>query len=233
LFWSWIVCLGLGVVLFAVGIGFAVPWALAASRIGSPPNTTATYGIVTAAQGSTLQVHVSSGTVQVERTQVRTFNQTSNRTTMTHALDAFDATVTGAPPTPIGNPVSFTYGDDPTQGTYLAVAPSRVKAAGDVPVPMVASFVVGFILGLIGVILLVTWLVKRHRGKSGAAPGYIPPPGYGPPGYGPPGYAPQPGYGPPPGYTPQPGYTPPPPVYRPQPGYGPPPGYPPQDPQSR
>jgi hypothetical protein len=214
LFWSWIAFLGLGVVAFAIGVGLAVPWALAASRIGGPPNSTATYGTVTAVQGSTLQVHVFSGTALIERTETHTFNQTSSRTSMMHASDSFDATVTGGPPTSIGDTVSFTYDIDPTQGTYLAVAPSKIKQAGDVPVPMVASLVVGFILGLIGVVLLVTWLVKRHRGKTGGAPRYTPPP----PGYGPSGYQPPPGYGPPQPYLSQPGYGPP-------QGYGPPPGY--------
>lgn len=207
LLWTWIGFLGLGVIAFAFFIAWAAQWALAASRVGVPPSSTATYGTVTAVQGSALQVHVPAGTALIQRTETHVFNRTSSATSIQHVFAAFDSTVTGAPSTPVGGTVSFTYKSDSSNGTYLAVAPSKIKAAGHVPTAMIASLIVGIVLGLIGVVLLIVWLVSRHRRKSGATSRYSPPPpGYGPPppGYGSPGYGlPPPGYGPPPAYWPQ------------------------------
>jgi hypothetical protein len=181
LLWTWIGFLGAAVVAFALFAGFAVPWALAASRIGNPDNTSATYGTVTAVQGSQLQVHVSSGTTLVTRTETHVFNRTSSSTSMTHVDGGFDAIVSGAPAASVGTAVSFTYTTDETQGTYLAIAPSRIKAAGSVPVAMVVSFVVGLVLGIVGVILLIVWLVSLRRHRQPAVPMYSPPPSYWPP----------------------------------------------------
>jgi hypothetical protein len=178
--WTWIGFVGAAVVAFALFASFAVQWALAANRIGQPDNTSATYGTVTAVQGSQLQVHVFSGTAMVTRTETHIFNRTSNSTAMTHVDGGFIATVSGAPAESVGSTVSFTYTDDETQGTYLAVSPSRIKAAGSVPVAMVVSFVVGLVLGIVGVILLIVWLVSLRRNRRPAAPMYSPPPSYWP-----------------------------------------------------
>lgn len=181
LLWTWIGFVGAAVVAFALFAGFAVQWALAASRVGQPDNTSATYGTVTAVQGSQLQVHVFSGTALVTRTETHLFNRTSSNTSMTHVDGGFIATVSGAPAISVGTAVSFTYTSDETQGTYLAVSPSRIKAAGTVPVAMVVSFVVGLVLGLVGVILLIVWLVSLRRNRRPTQPMYSPPPSYWPP----------------------------------------------------
>jgi hypothetical protein len=97
LLWTWIGFVGATVVAFALFAAFAVQWALAASRIGQPDNTSATYGTVTAVQGSQLQVHVFSGTTLVTRTETHVFNRTSSNTSMTHVDGGFDAVVSGAP----------------------------------------------------------------------------------------------------------------------------------------
>jgi hypothetical protein len=181
LLWTWIGFIGAAVVAFALFAGFAVQWTLAASRIGQPDNTWATYGTVTAIQGSDAQVHVSSGTALVKRTETHVFNRTSNSTATTHVNDAFDSTITGAPATSVGSAVSFTFTADPSRGTYLAVAPSRIKKVGAVPVGIGVSFLVGIVLGLVGVILLIRWLVLLRRNHRPAAPMYSAPPSYWPP----------------------------------------------------
>jgi hypothetical protein len=181
LLWAWIGFVGAAVVALALFAAFAVQWALAANRVGNPDNTSATYGTVTAVQGSQLQVHVSSGTTLVTRTKTRVFNRTSTSTSMTHVNGGFDAIVSGAPAVSAGTAVSFTYTNDETQGTYLAVAPSRIRAAGSIPVGMVVSFVVGLVLGIVGVILLIVWLVSLRRNRQPVRPMYSPPPSYWPP----------------------------------------------------
>jgi hypothetical protein len=182
-----------------------------------------------------VQVHVASGTALIERRETHVLNQTSRSTTVEHAFDSFDSSVVNAPTESVGDTVSFTYTSDPASGTYLAVAPARLESAGTVPKRMIASLIIGVVLFLIGVVLMIVWLVKRHRRRSGGPAMYSPPPpGYGPPqpGYGSP---PQGGYGPGYGSPPQ-GYGPPPPGYTPPPpGYGAPPssGNWPPNPQSR
>jgi len=168
-------------VAIALFAAFAVQWALAANRIGNPDNTSATYGTVTAVQGSQLQVHVSSGTTIVTRTETHVFNQTNTKASMTHADSDFDAIVSGAPAVSVGNLVSFSFTNDAMQGTYLAVAPSRIKAAGAIPVAMIVSFVVGLILGIVGVIVFIVWLVSLRLNRQPTPPMYSPPPSYWPP----------------------------------------------------
>lgn len=180
LLWTWIGFVGAAVVAFALFIAFAAQWAWNADRIGQPGNTSATYGTVTAVQGSQLQVHVWSGTALVTRTETRVFNRTSTDTSTTHVDGGFIATVSGAPALSVGSAVSFTYTDDETQGTYLAVAPSRIKAAGSVPVAMTVSFVVSLVLGVVGLILLIVWLVSLRRNRQPAPPMYSAPPSYWP-----------------------------------------------------
>lgn len=223
LLWSWVGILGLGVISLAFFGAFAVQWTVAATRVGVPENTTGTYGTVTAVQGSTVQVHVASGTALIERRETRVLNRTSTSTGVEHAFNSFDSTVANAPTESVGDTVSFTYTSDPAIGTYLAVPPARIEAAATFPKRMIASLIIGVVLFLVGVVLMIVWLVKRHR-RSGGPPMYTPPP----PGYGPTQvYGPQQsGYGqPPPGYGP--GYGSPPQGYGPPPpGYGsPPPGY--------
>ena len=179
--WTWIGFVAAAVVAFALFAGYAVQWALAASRIGNPANTSATYGTVTAVQGSQLQVHVSSGTTLVTRTETHVFNRTSSSTSMTQVDSGFEAIVTGAPAESVGSVVSFTYGTDETQGTYLAVSPSRIKAAGSPPMALVVSLIVGVVLGIVGVILLIVWLVSLRGRRQPAVPMYSPPPSYWPP----------------------------------------------------
>ena len=181
LLWTWIGFVGAAVVAFALFAGFAVQWALATSRIGQPGNTSATYGTVTAVQGSQVQVHVSSGTTLVTRTETHVFNRTRSGTAMTHVDGGFDAIVSGAPPESVGSVVSFTYTNDESHGTYLAVAPSRIKAAGSIPVGMVVTVIVGLILGIVGLILLIVWLVSLRRNRQPTPPMYSPPPSYWPP----------------------------------------------------
>lgn len=181
LLWTWIGFVGAAVVAIALFAAFAVQWALAANRIGNPDNTSATYGTVTAVQGSQLQVHVSSGTTIVTRTETHVFNQTNTKASMTHADSDFDAIVSGAPAVSVGNLVSFSFTNDAMQGTYLAVAPSRIKAAGSIPVAMIVSFVVGLILGIVGVIVFIVWLVSLRRNRQPTPPMYSPPPSYWPP----------------------------------------------------
>jgi hypothetical protein len=146
LLWTWIGFVAGAVVAFALFAAFAVQWALAANRIGNPDNTSATYGTVTAVQGSQLQVHVSSGTTMVTRTETHLLNRTNTSASMTHVDGGFDAIVSGAPAVSVGNLVSFSFANDESQGTYLAVAPSRIKAAGSIPVGMIVALVVGLIL---------------------------------------------------------------------------------------
>lgn len=179
--WTWISFVAAAVVAFALFATFAVQWAVAASRIGQPENTSATYGTVTTVQGSQVQVHVSSGTALVTRTETHVFNRTSSSSAMTHVDGDFDAIVNGVPAPAVGNVVSFTYTTDEMQGTYLAVSPSRIKAAGAVPVGLVVSFVIGLLLGIVGVILLIVWLVSLRRNRPPTAPMYSPPPSYWPP----------------------------------------------------
>lgn len=181
LLWTWIGFIGGAVVAFALFAAFAVQWALAANRIGNPENTSATYGTVTAVQGSQVQVHVASGTTLVTRTETRVLNRTSSSTSMTHVDAGFDAVVSGAPSLSVGNVVSFSFTNDESQGTYLAVAPSRIKAAGSIPVGMVVALVVGLILGIVGVILFIVWLVSLRRNRPPTPPMYSPPPSYWPP----------------------------------------------------
>jgi hypothetical protein len=181
LLWTWIGFIGTAVVAFGLAIGFATQWTLAASRIGQPDNTWATYGTVTAVQGSDVQVHVSSGTALVKRTETRVFNRTSSSTATTHVVGSFDSTITGAPATSVGGAVSFTYTTDPFHGTYLAVAPSRIKKVGRVPEVIGALFIVGLVLGLVGLILFIRWLVQLRGNRRPAAPMYSPPPSYWPP----------------------------------------------------
>jgi hypothetical protein len=181
LLWTWISFVAGAVVAFALFAAFAVQWALAANRIGNPDNTSATYGTVTAVQGSQLQVHVYSGTTLVTRTETHVFNRTNTGASMTHVDDGFDATVSGAPSVSVGNLVSFSFTNDESQGTYLAVAPSRIKAAGSIPVGMVVALVVGLILGIVGVVLFIVWLVSLRRNRRPTAPMYSPPPSYWPP----------------------------------------------------
>jgi hypothetical protein len=169
------------VVAFVLFAAFAVQWTLGADRVGNPDNTSATYGTVTAVQGSQLQVHVSSGTTLVTRTETHVFNQTNTNTSTTHVDVDFDAVVSGAPAVSVGKLVSFTFTDDETQGTYFAVAPSRIMAADSIPVGMTVSFVAAFVLGLVGVILFIVWLVALRRNRQPAAPMYSPPPSYWPP----------------------------------------------------
>jgi hypothetical protein len=179
--WTWIGFVACAVIAFALFGTLAVQWALAADRIGNPNNTAATYGTVTAVQGSQLQVHVSSGTTIVTRTDTHVFNQTNTKASMTHADSDFDAVVTGAPAVSVGNLVSYTFTDDATHGTYLAVSPSRIKKAGSVPAGMIISFVAGLILGIVGVILFIVWLVALRRNRQPTPPMYSPPPSYWPP----------------------------------------------------
>ena len=181
LLWTWIGFLGAAIPAFALFAALAVQWGLAADRVGQPDNTSATYGTVLATQGADLQVHVADGTALVKRADTHIFNRTSKNTSTTQVDGGFIATVSGAPSLAVGSLVSFTYTNDETQGTYLAVAPSRIKAAGSLPVAMVTSFVAGFVLGVVGVILLIVWLVKWRRNRRPAVPMYSAPPSYWPP----------------------------------------------------
>ena len=108
----------------------------------------------------------ASGTTLVTRTETHVFNRTSTSTSMTHVDGGFDAIVSGAPAVSVGSAVSFTYTNDETQGTYWPVAPSRIKAAGSIPVGMMVSFVVGLVLGIVGVILFIVWLVSLRRNRQ-------------------------------------------------------------------
>jgi hypothetical protein len=181
LLWSWIGFVATAAVALGLFAAFAVQWALAADRIGNPDNTSATYGTVTAVQGSQLQVHVSSGTTIVTRTETHVFDQTNTKASMTHADSDFDAIVSGAPAVSVGNLVSYSFTNNALQGTYLAVAPSRIKAAGSIPVGMAVSLVAGLVLGIVGVVLFIVWLVARRRNRAPTAPMYSPPPSYWPP----------------------------------------------------
>jgi hypothetical protein len=181
LLWAWIGFVVAAVVAFGLFAGFAVQWTLAASRLGQPDNTWATYGIVTAVQGSDLQVHVADGAPLVKRTETRVFNRTSTSTATTHVDGSFDSTVTGAPAKSVGSAVSFTFTKDSTQGTYLAVAPSRIKKVGTVPPEIGVAFLVGLILGVVGLILFIRWVVALRRNRRPAAPMYSAPPSYWPP----------------------------------------------------
>ncbi len=181
LLWTWIGFVGAAVIAFALFATFAVQWAMAAERIGNPDNTSATYGTVTAVQGSQLHVHVSAGTPMVTRTETHVFNQTNTKASVTHADSDFDAVVSGAPAVSVGNLVSYSFTIDATQGTYLPVAPSKIKTAGSLPVGLVVALVIGLVLGLVGVILFIVWLVSWRRNRQPPAPMYSPPPSYWPP----------------------------------------------------
>jgi hypothetical protein len=181
LLWSWIGFVGIAAVAFALAITFGAQWTLAASRLGQPDDTWATYGTVTAVQGSDVVVHVSSGTALVRRTETRVFNRTSNSTATTHVDSSFDSTITGAPATSVGSAISFTYTSDFTRGTYLAVTPSRIKQVGTVPAEVGPLFIVGILVGLVGLILFIRWVVQVRRNRGPAAPMYSAPPTYWPP----------------------------------------------------
>ncbi len=182
LLWSWIGFIGAAVIVFGLAIAFATQWTLAASRLGQPDNTWATYGTVTAVQGSDVVVQVTSGTPSIRRTETRVFNRTSSSTATTHVYGGFTSTITGAPATPIGAAISFTYTtSDLTHGRYLAVAPSRIKKVGTIPAEVGPLFVVGIVAGLVGVILFITWVVRLRRNRRPAAPMYSAPPSYWPP----------------------------------------------------
>jgi hypothetical protein len=169
-------------VAFALAVAFAAQWTVAAGRIGQPDNTWATYGTVTVVQGSDVVVHVASGTALVRRTETHVFNRTSSSTATTHIGIGFDATVAGAPATSVGSAISFTYtGSDFTHGTYLAVAPSRIKRVGTIPSEVGPLFIAGFLLGLVGLILFITWVVKLRQNRRPPVPMYSAPPSYWPP----------------------------------------------------
>ena len=182
LLWSWIGFIGAAVIAFGLAIGFATQWTLAASRLGQPDNTWATYGTVAAVQGSDVVVQVTSGTPLIRRTETRVFNRTSSSTATTHVIVGFASTVTGAPATSVGTAIAFTYPtSDFTHGTYLAVAPSKIKKLGTVPAEVGALFIVGIIVGLVGLILFITWVVRLRRNRRPVAPMYSAPPSYWPP----------------------------------------------------
>lgn len=182
LLWSWIGFIGGSVLAFALAISFAVQWTLAAGRIGQPANTWATFGTVTAVQGSDVVVHVESGTPVVRRTETRVFNRTSSTSNTTYVDPSFDSTVAGAPTTSVGSEISFTYTTaDRTHGNYLAVAPSRINKVGKVPGEVGPLGIVGIVLGLVGLILFIRWVVQLRRNRGPAAPMYSAPPAYWPP----------------------------------------------------
>jgi hypothetical protein len=181
LLWTWIGFVGTAVVAFALAITFGAQWTLAARRLGQPDNTWATYGTVTAAQGSDVVVHVSTGTALVRRTETRVFNRTSSSTATTQVGTSFDSTIAGAPATSVGSEISFTYTSDFTHGTYLAVAPSRIKRVGTVPAEVGPLFIAGILVGLVGLILFIRWIVQVRRNRGRVAPMYSAPPTYWPP----------------------------------------------------
>jgi hypothetical protein len=110
-----------------------------------------------------------------------TLNHTNTNTSTTHFNDGFTAVVVGAPALAPGVEVSFYFTGSDERGTYLSVAPSRIRTAGKAPAGVIASFVIGLVLGLIGVILLIVWLVSSSKRRRLAAPMYAPPPMYWPP----------------------------------------------------
>jgi hypothetical protein len=179
LLWTWIAFIGLGiagVVLFAV---FAVQWARSTSRLAVPANTNATYGTVIGQSGSDLHVAVVTGTPVLRRSTVVTFNTKSTRTSVAHFGYSFVAVVRGAPAVTTSTSIAFSYTDDPTHGTYLPIAAARLKNATHPPVPMFVGLIGGVVLGLVGAVLLIVWVVKLVRSRR-EVPRYLPPPGYWP-----------------------------------------------------
>jgi hypothetical protein len=182
LLWSWITCLGLAVAAGIAGVAFSVVWLQSTSRLGIPANTNATYGtVISAESGGQLRVSVAAGAPLIRRTVTHTFNNTSTNTSTTHFEEGFTAVVLGAPALAPGAEVSFYYTDSGDHGTYLPVAPSRLRTAAHVPAGLAASFVSAFILGLIGVVLLIVWLVSWRRRRQPNVPMYAPPAMYWPP----------------------------------------------------
>jgi hypothetical protein len=191
LLWSWIGCLGLAVAAGVACIVFGVGWLQAASRLGIPANTSATYGTVVSAEpNGQLRVSVRAGAPVIRRTVTHTFNNTNTDTSTTHFEEGFTATVVGAPALAPGAELSFSFTDVGDHGTYLPVAPSRLRTAAKVPAGLLTSFVLGLLFGVIGVILLIVWLVSWRRRRQPAVPMYAPPM-YVPPTYWPPGGPPR------------------------------------------
>jgi hypothetical protein len=172
LLWTWISFLGLGAAGVVLFVALAVQWVQGMSRIGVPENSSATYGTVVASRGTELQVSVDARTAVVRRSSTHAFNNTDHQTSTTHFRDSFTALVTGAPSSVPGTEVSFSFTTNPAQGTYLPVAPSRIKAAARVPVAMIVSLVVGVVLGLVGVVVLISWVVSLRRRRSAWTPTY-------------------------------------------------------------
>jgi hypothetical protein len=179
LLWTWITFIGLavaGVVVFAV---FALRWVGSTSRLAVPANTSATYGTVIGQSGSDLQVAVVTHTPVLRQSTVVTFNRKSTRTSLEHFGFSFVAVVRGAPAVTTGTSIAFSFTDDPTHGTYFPVAVARLKDATHPPVPMFVGLIGGVVLGLVGVVLFIVWLVKLVRSRR-EVPRYLPPPGYWP-----------------------------------------------------
>ena len=164
---TWIACLGVAAICVVFCVILSVRWVQAASRIGVPDNATATYGTVLATQGSGLEVKVTAGTPLLARSVDHTLGQTRSRTSITHAGNEFTAIVAGAPPVQPGATVSFSFSGNTDQSRYLAVAPSRIRAASRVPPTLIASLLAGIALGLAGVILLIVWIVGLRRTRYG------------------------------------------------------------------
>ena len=160
---TWIACIGIAVICAVFCVLLSVRWLQAASRIGVPDNSTATYGTVVSTQGSAVEVQVTAGTPLLARSADHTFGQTQSRTSITHAGNDFTAIVAGAPPLQPGATVSFSFSGNTDQSLYLAVAPSRINAATKVPSSLIASLLVGLVFGLAGVILLIVWIVGLRR----------------------------------------------------------------------
>jgi hypothetical protein len=167
LLFTWIGCLGVAAICAVFCVVLAVRWVQAANRVGVPENSTATYGTVVATQGSDLEVEVTTGTPLLARSVNHTLGQTQSRTSITHAGNEFTAIVAGAPPLQPGTTVSFSFSGSTDQSRYLAVAPSRIKAATKLPPALIASLLAGIVLGLVGVILLIVWIVGLRRTRSG------------------------------------------------------------------
>jgi hypothetical protein len=164
---TWIACLGVAAVCVVFCVILSVRWLQTATRIGVPENSTATYGTVVATQGSALEVKVTTGTPLLARSVDHTLGQTRSRTSITHAGNEFTAIVAGAPPSQAGSTVSFSFSGNTDQARYLAVAPSRIRAATKVPQALIASLLAGIVFGLVGVILFIVWIVGLRRTRSG------------------------------------------------------------------